>query len=182
MLPGCLVKTGLCRMLLPGWQQNTCISVPVHLDTFLFVKRSVSHRQNNADDAQRCADRQRQITSISAACHNRDESHLKKDAFKRYLAGERLIYVKQLSGKNAFIYRCQGVYLFIYPATDGRIMCLCRDLICWFCLVRSFSSEWHKSGLHYTIKGPLMRRACEHDGCGEDEQSFEGQQSPVYIT
>lgn len=52
-------------------------------------------------------------------------------------------------------------------------MCLCRDVIYWFCLVRSLCGEWHKSRLHYTIKGPVMQRACEHDGFGQDEQSFE---------
>lgn len=42
--------------------------------------------------------------------------------------------------KNAFINRCQGVYLFIYRATDGGIMCRCRDVIYRFCLVRSLFS------------------------------------------
>lgn len=74
-----------------------------------------------------------------------------------------------------------AVYLFIYPANDGRIMCLCRDVIYWFCLVRSLCSEWHKSGLHYAIKGPLMQHAFEHDGFGEDEQSFEGKQRSVSV-
>lgn len=60
-------------------------------------------------------------------------------------------------------------------------MCLCRDVIYWFCLVGSLCSEWHKSGLHYTITGPLMQRACEHDGFSEDQQSFEGKQRSVSL-
>lgn len=58
-------------------------------------------------------------------------------------------------------------------------MCLCRDVIYCLCLVRSLCSERHKSGLRYTIKGPLMQQACEHDGSGEDEQSFESKQHSV---
>lgn len=60
-------------------------------------------------------------------------------------------------------------------------MCLCRDVIYWFCLVGSLCSERHKSGLHYTIKGPLMQRTCEHDGFSEDQQSFEGEQHSVSL-
>lgn len=60
-------------------------------------------------------------------------------------------------------------------------MCPCRDVIYWFCLVGSLCSERHKSGLHYTIKGPLMQRAREHDGFSEDQQSFEGEQHSVSL-
>lgn len=60
-------------------------------------------------------------------------------------------------------------------------MCLCRGVIYWFCLVGTLCSEWHKSSLHYTIKGPLMQRACEHDGFSEDQQSFEGERHSVSL-
>lgn len=60
-------------------------------------------------------------------------------------------------------------------------MCLCRDVIYWFCLVGSLCSERHKSGLHYTIKGPLMQHAREHDGFSGDQQSFEGKQHSVSL-
>lgn len=60
-------------------------------------------------------------------------------------------------------------------------LCVFADGICWFCLVGSLCSERHKSGLHYTIKGPLRQRAREHDGSSEDQRSFEGEQHSVSL-
>lgn len=51
MLPGCLVKTGLCRTLLSAGQEGETTQLNINLDSGLFEKQPISQQQKRVGAA-----------------------------------------------------------------------------------------------------------------------------------